>query len=176
MPPFVIFQDPSLEDMATRYPINEEELQQIAGVGQGKAKRYGRPFTDLILKYVEENDIERPQDLVVKSIVNKSGAKVNIIRNIDRKLPLEDIADSQGKALSELITEIEHIVSSGTKVNLDYYLNEIMDSEAQEEVFDYFMEDAESDSIDEAMEEFDGDYTEEEIRLMRIKFMSEVAN
>lgn len=176
VPPFVIFQDPSLEDMATRYPINEEELQQIAGVGQGKAKRYGRPFTDLILKYVEENDIERPQDLVVKSIVNKSGAKVNIIRNIDRKLPLEDIADSQGKALSELITEIEHIVSSGTKVNLDYYLNEIMDSEAQEEVFDYFMEDAESDSIDEAMEEFDGDYTEEEIRLMRIKFMSEVAN
>ena len=176
VPPFVIFQDPSLEDMATRYPVTMEELQQIAGVGQGKAKRYGQPFTELILKYVKENDIDRPQDLVVKSIVNKSGAKVNIIRNIDRKLPLEDIAQSLGKKLVDLITEIEHIVSAGTKVNLDYYLNDIMDSDSQEEVYDYFMEDAETDSIDAALEEFDGDYTEEELRLMRIKFMSEVAN
>ena len=123
-----------------------------------------------------ENNIDRPQDLVVKSIVNKSGAKVNIIMNIDRKLPLEDIAQSQGKKLSALITEIEHIVSAGTKVNLDYYLNDIMDDDSQEAVFDYFMEDAKTDSIDEAMAEFDGDYTEEELRLMRIKFMSEVAN
>lgn len=176
VPPFVIFQDPSLEDMATQYPITLEELHNIAGVGQGKAKRYGTPFIDLINKYVQENNIERPQDFVMKSIVNKSGAKVNIIMNIDRKLPLEDIAQSQGKKLPELITEIEHIVSSGTKVNIDYYLNDIMDDEAQEEVYDYFMEDAETDSIDEAYDEFDGDYTEEELRLMRIKFMSEVAN
>ncbi|MBT4775417.1 MAG: DNA helicase RecQ [Crocinitomicaceae bacterium] len=176
VPPFVIFQDPSLEDMATQYPVNDEELQNIAGVGQGKSKRYGSPFLQLIAKYVTENNIDRPQDLVVKSIVNKSGAKVNIIMNIDRKLPLEDIAQSQGKKLSALITEIEHIVSAGTKVNLDYYLNDIMDDDSQEAVFDYFMEDAVTDSIDEAMAEFDGDYTEEELRLMRIKFMSEVAN
>ena len=176
VPPFVIFQDPSLEDMSTQYPITTDELHNIAGVGQGKAKRYGQPFLSLISKYVDENSIERPQDLVVKSIVNKSGAKVNIIMNIDRKLPLEDIADSQGKKLEELITEIEHIVSSGTKVNIDYYINDIMDQEAQEEVYDYFMEDAETDSIDAAFDEFDGDYTEEELRLMRIKFMSEVAN
>ncbi len=176
VPPFVIFQDPSLEDMATQYPITLEELQNIAGVGQGKAKRYGKPFVELISRYVEENNIDRPQDFVVKSIVNKSGAKVNIIMNIDRKLPLEDIAQSQGKNLGELITEIEHIVSSGTKVNIDYYLDDIMDDDAQEEVYDYFMEEAETDSIDEAYDEFDGDYTEEELRLMRIKFMSEVAN
>lgn len=176
VPPFVIFQDPSLEDMATQYPINDEELQNIAGVGQGKSKRYGAPFLQLIAKYVDENNIDRPQDLVVKSIVNKSGSKVNIIMNIDRKLPLEDIAQSQGKKLSELITEIEHIVSAGTKVNLDYYLNDILDDDSQEAVYDYFMEDAQTDSIDDAYTEFDGDYTEEELRLMRIKFMSEVAN
>jgi ATP-dependent DNA helicase RecQ len=176
VPPFVIFQDPSLEDMATQYPINDEELQGIIGVGIGKAKRYGLPFMALIAKYVEENDIERPQDLVVKSIVKKSGSKVNIIMNIDRKLPLEDIAQSQGKKLNELITEIEHIVSSGTKVNINYYIDDMMDEDAQGEVYDYFMEEAESDSVDDAIVEFDGDYSEEEIRLIRIKFMSEVAN
>lgn len=176
VPPFVIFQDPSMEDMATQYPISEEELLNIVGVGQGKAKRYGKPFLELIVKYVEENNIERPQDFLVKSVVNKSGSKVNIITNIDRKLPLEDIAKAQGKELDELITEIEGIVASGTKVNIDYYLNDILDEDSQEEIFDYFMEDAETDSVDEAMNEFDDDFTEEELRLMRIKFLSKMAH
>ena len=149
---------------------------QIQGVGQGKAIRYGTPFLDLIKKYVEENDIERPQDFVVKSVGKKSGAKVNIIKNIDRKLPLEDIAKGLGVEFDELLTEIEAIVSSGTKININYYINEVLDEDAQEEIYDYFMEDAETDSIEEAYNEFDGDYTEEELRIMRIKFMSEVAN
>ena len=176
VPPFVIFQDPSLEDMTIQYPCSVEELQNVVGVGQGKAKRYGAPFVELIHKYVEENDIERPLDFVVKSVVNKSGSKVNIIMNIDRKLPLEDIAKSQSKDLDDLICEIEGIVSSGTKVNIDYYLNDLLEDDAQEEIFDYFMEDAETDSVEAAVEEFDGDYSEQEIRLMRIKFMSEIAN
>ena len=176
VPPFVVFQDPSLEDMTIQYPITKEELMQIQGVGQGKAIRYGTPFLELIKRYVEENDIERPQDFVVKSIGKKSGAKVNIIKNIDRKLPLEDIAKGLGVKFDELLTEIEAIVSSGTKININYYINEVLDEDAQEEVYDYFMEDAETDSIEEAYKEFDGDYTEEELRIMRIKFMSEVAN
>jgi len=176
VPPFVVFQDPSLEDMTLQYPISMDELQNIVGVGQGKAKRYGQPFLDVIIQYVEENDIERPQDFVVKSIVNKSGSKVSIIRNIDRKLPLEDIAKAQGKKIDELISEIEAIVASGTKINIDYHLNDMLDEDAQEEIFEYFMDDAETDSIEAALEEFDQDYSEEEIKLMRIKFMSEVAN
>ena len=134
------------------------------------------PFIELISKYVEENNIDRPQDFVIKSLVNKSGQKVNIITNIDRKLPLEDIAKSQGKPLTDLILEIENIVASGTKINIDYYINSILDEDAQEEVYDYFMEDAESDNIKDAFDEFDGDYSEEELRLMKIKFMSEMAN
>ena len=176
VPPFVVFQDPSLEDMTLQYPISMEELQNIVGVGQGKAKRYGQPFLDVIIQYVDENDIERPEDFVVKSILNKSGSKVSIIRNIDKKLPLEDIAKAQGKKIDELITEIEAIVASGTKINIDYHLNELLDEEAQEEIFEYFMDDADTDSIEAALIEFDEDYTEEELKLMRIKFMSEVAN
>jgi ATP-dependent DNA helicase RecQ len=176
IPPFVIFQDPSIEEMTMQYPINLEELQNITGVGTGKAQRYGLPFLDLIKKYVEENNIERIQDFVVKSIVNKSGKKVNIITNIDRKLPLEDIAKSQNKKIEELISEIENIVASGTKINIDYHLNNIIDEESQKEIYDYFLEDAETDNIKDAFEEFDGDYSEEELRLMKIKFMSEMAN
>ncbi len=176
VPPFVVFQDPSLEDMTVQYPITQDELMQIQGVGQGKAKRYGTPFLDLIVKYVEDNNIERPQDFIVKSVVKKSGAKVNIIMNIDRKLPLEDIAKGIGISYDELLNEIEVIVSSGTKVNLDYCINEMLEEDAQEEIYDYFMEDAETDSIADAYEEFEGDYSEEELRVMRIKFMSEVAN
>jgi ATP-dependent DNA helicase RecQ len=172
----VIFQDPSMEEMTMQYPINFEELQKISGVGIGKAQRYGTPFIELIKKYVEENNIERVQDFIMKSIVNKSGKKVNIITNIDRKLPLEDIAKSQNKKIEELILEIENIVSSGTKINIDYYLNNIIDEDAQKEIYDYFLEDAESDDISEAYEEFDGDYSEDELRLMKIKFMSEMAN
>tara|TARA_B110000977_G_scaffold164088_1_gene210356 strand:+ start:5576 stop:7774 length:2199 start_codon:yes stop_codon:yes gene_type:complete len=176
IPPFVIFQDPSIEEMTMQYPINIEELQKISGVGVGKAQRYGTPFIELITKYVEENNIERVQDFIMKSIVNKSGKKVNIITNIDRKLPLEDIAKSQNKKIEELILEIENIVSSGTKINIDYYLNNIIDEDAQKEIYDYFLEDAESDDISEAYKEFDGDYSEDELRLMKIKFMSEMAN
>ncbi|GAA0876745.1 DNA helicase RecQ [Wandonia haliotis] len=175
VPPFVVFQENSLKEMAFHYPITTEELTNIQGVGQGKALRYGKPFINLIARYVEENDIDRPQDLVVKSIVNKSGLKVQLIQNIDRKLPLEDISKSQGKTMDEIIDEIEAIVLSGTKVDIRYYLDDILDEENQEEIFDYFRE-AETDSLVEAYNEFDGDYTEEELRLMRIKFMSEMGN
>ncbi len=175
IPPFVIFQDPSLEDMATQYPITIEEMHNISGVGEGKTKRYGKPFLELISKYVTENDIERPQNFVVKSIVNKSGLKVHIIMNVDRKLPLEDIAKAKGKDLNEIVDEIESIVASGTKINIDYYIDDILDEDNQDEIYDYFME-AETDSLEDAYHEFDGDYSEEELRLMRIKFMSEMAN
>jgi ATP-dependent DNA helicase RecQ len=175
IPPFVIFQESSLKDMSFQYPISKEELTNIQGVGQGKARRYGAPFITLIKDYVEENEIERPQDMVVKSLVNKSGLKVQLIQNIDRKLPLEDISRSQGKSMDEVIEEIEMIVNSGTRVNINYYIDEILDSDNQEEIYDYFSE-AETDSLQEAYDEFDGDYTEEELRLMRIKFMSEMAN
>ncbi|MDF1674095.1 MAG: DNA helicase RecQ [Vicingaceae bacterium] len=175
LPPYVIFQDPSLEDMATRYPITTEELTNITGVGQGKAEKYGEEFLEVIAQCVEDHDIDRPMDLVVKSVVNKSGLKVYVIQSIDRKIALDDIADAKGIELGDIITEIEHIVQSGTKVNLDYYINEEIDEADQEEVFDYFME-AESDSIEDALYEFDNAFTEEEMRLLRIKFMSEVAN
>ena len=175
LPGYVIFQDPSLQEMASQYPITAEELTGIMGVGAGKARKFGAPFLDLIKRYVEENEIDRPQDMVVKSIVNKSGLKVHIIQNIDRKLPLEDIAKAKGKEMEDVIDEIEAIVGSGTKINIDYYLNDMLDEEEQQDVYDYFLE-AESDDISEAYNEFDGDYTEEQLRLIRIKFMSEVAN
>lgn len=176
LPPYVIFQEVSLEEMAIQYPIKMDELVNITGVGQGKAQKFGKPFIELIEKYVEENEIERPLDMVVKSIVNKSGLKVYIIQSIDRKLPLEDIASAKGLGLNDLIAEIESIVSSGTKVNIAYYLNEIMEDEKQQEVLDYFKE-SNSDSIQEALKELGEDeYTEEEVRLMRIRFMSEFGN
>ncbi|MCH7658290.1 MAG: DNA helicase RecQ [Bacteroidetes bacterium] len=177
LPPFVIFQDPSLEDMAIHYPVTLEEMQNISGVGVGKAKRYGKEFVDLIKKYVKENDITRPQDLVVKSVVNKSGLKVYIIQSIDRKRSLVDIADAKGLEMSELLDEIEAIVNSGTKLNLDYYLNEVLDEERQQEIFEYFSEEAKTESVDAALNELGEDeYTEEDVRLMRIKFMSEIGN
>ena len=175
IPPFVIFQEPSLKDMCFQYPITIEELTNIQGVGTGKAQRYGEPFVALIANYVEDNDIERPQDLVVKSLVNKSVLKVQLIQNIDRKLPLEDIAQSQGKTFDNILVEIESIVNSGTRVNINYYINTLLDSDNQEEIFDYFSS-ADSDDLITAYHEFDGLYTEEELRLMRIKFMSDVAN
>ncbi len=176
LPPYVIFQEMSLEEMAIQYPIKMEELVNITGVGQGKAQKFGKPFLDLISKYVEENEIDRPLDMVVKSIVNKSGLKVYIIQNIDRKLPLEDVAKAKGLNLSELITEIEHIVHSGTKVNISYYLNEILDDDKQQEALEYFKE-SDTDSVAAAVKELgEEEYTEEEIRLMRIKFMSEFGN
>lgn len=176
LPPYVIFQEVSLEEMAIQYPIKMDELVNITGVGQGKAAKFGKAFLELISKYVEENDIERPLDMVVKSIVNKSGLKVYIIQNIDRKLPLEDVASAKGLTLPDLIGEIESIVSSGTKVNIAYYLNDIMDDDKQQEALEYFKE-SDSDSVAEALKELGEDeYTEEEIRLMRIKFMSEFGN
>lgn len=175
IPPFVIFQEPSLREMCFQYPTSIEELTNIQGVGNGKATRYGKPFAKLIKNYVEENEIERLQDMVVRSVVNKSGMKVQLIQNIDRKLPLEDIGRAQGKNVEEVIDEIESIVQSGTKVNINYYIDDILDEEVQEEIYEYFAE-AETDDLAVAYEEFDGDYSEEELRLMRIKFMSEMAN
>jgi ATP-dependent DNA helicase RecQ len=177
VPPFVIFQDPSLEDMAIQYPITLEELQNISGVGAGKATRYGKDFVEVIKRYVEEKEIERPQDMVVKSVVNKSGLKVYIIQSIDRKLPLNDLAAAKGLEMPKLLDEIEAIVNSGTKLNIDYYINEVLDEDHQEEVFDYFHEEAETESIEDALEILGEDeYTEEDIRLMRIKFISELGN
>ena len=176
LPPFVIFQDPSLEDMAIQYPVKIEELQNIVGVGTGKAKKYGKGFVEVIHEYVEEKDIIRPQDMVVKSVVNKSGVKVYIIQNIDRKLSLDDIANAKSLSLMDLIEEVEAIVGSGTKLNIDYYLDEIMDDEKLDEIFEYFRE-AETESINDALAELGEEYfTEEEIRLVRIKFFSELAN
>ena len=175
LPPYVIFQDPSLDDMAIHYPISKEDLTKISGVGQGKVEKFGLPFIDLIKRYVDENNIERPMDLVVKTVANKSANKVHIIKNIDKKLPLEDIASSKGMDLIGIIEEIEAIVASGTKVAIGYYIDEILDEESQEDIFEYFRE-SETDSIEEALEEFDDDFTEEELRLMRIRFMSEMAN
>ena len=175
IPPFVIFQEPSLKDMCFQYPISKEDLTNIQGVGNGKAERYGEPFIALIADYVERNDIERPQDIMVKSLVNKSQLKVQLIQNIDRKLSLEDIAKSQGKSFEDLLLEIETVVSSGTRVNINYYINDVLDQESQDEVYDYFNE-AETDDIIDAYNEFDGLYSEEELRLMRIRYMSEVAN
>ncbi len=176
LPPFVIFQDPSLEDMAIQYPINEEEMKQIVGVGAGKAAKYSKPFVELIQKYVDENEITRPNDMVIKSVINKSGLKVYIIQSIDRKLPLDDIAHAKNLSLSELLTEIERIVMSGTKLDISYYVNDKVDEYHQEDIYDYFSE-AETDSIEDALEELgESEYNEEEIRLIRIKFLSEVGN
>lgn len=175
IPPFVIFQEPSMRDMCFQYPISIEELTNIQGVGNGKANRYGAPFAALIKRYVDDNGIERPQDLVVKSLVNKSGLKVQLIQNIDRKLPLDDIGRAQGKTVDEVIDEIESIVLSGTRVNIDYYIDEVLDEDVQDEIYEYFSE-AETDDLKAAHDEFEGDYSEEELRLMRIKFMSEMAN
>jgi ATP-dependent DNA helicase RecQ len=175
LPPYVIFQDPSLEEMATTFPTTKEELSQVNGVGMGKVSKFGKPFIDLIKKYVEENDIITSTDVVVKSTVNKSKNKIFIIQQIDRKIDLEEIAQKQGISYTEVVEEIEHICYSGTKLNLDYYLEGILDEDRQDEVFDYFMK-AESDKISIAMEHFGDDYSEDELRLMRIKFMSEVGN
>ena len=176
LPPFVIFQDPSLEDMSIQYPVKEEELLQITGVGAGKAKKYGKPFLDLIMQYVEENEITRPNDMVVKSVINKSGLKVYIIQSIDRKLALEDIAFTKDLTVGELLTEIERIVASGTKVDINYYINEFVDEYHQEEIYNYFSE-AETDSIQDALKSLGEDeFHEEEIRMMRIKFLSDVGN
>lgn len=176
LPPFVVFQDPSLADMSIQYPIDLDELQKIQGVGQGKAQRYGKEFVALISKYVEENEIERPQDLIVRSVANKSKLKVSIIQNIDRKISLEDIADSKGIEFNEMLSELEAIVNSGTRINIDYYIDDILDEEFQEEIFDYFRE-AENDSLDEAIKELgEEDYTADHIRLMRIKFLSDMGN
>lgn len=175
VPPYVIFQDPSLEAMATIYPVTLEELQNIPGVGAGKAKRYGQEFCELIKKHCEENEIDRPEDLRVRTVANKSKLKVSIIQSIDRKVALDDIAVAKGIEFGELLDEIEAIVYSGTKLNIDYFLNEVMDEDHMLDIYDYFKEST-TDKIDDAMDELGADYTEEEIRLVRIKFISEMAN
>lgn len=174
--PWVIFGDPSLEDMSIMYPITIDELKNCQGVGEGKARKFGKEFLELIEKYVEENEITRPDDFVMKSLVNKSVNKVHIIQSIDRKLPLEDIADAKGMDMEELMSEIEAIVYSGTKLNLDYYLEQTLDDDVVDEIFDYFHDEAESDSLEAAMEDLRDDYDEMEVRLVRIKFLCEVAN
>jgi ATP-dependent DNA helicase RecQ len=176
VPPFVIFQDPSLEDMAIQYPINLDELQNISGVGAGKAQRYGKDFVEVIRKYVDEKEIIRPLDMVVKSVVNKSGIKVYIIQSIDMKRSLEDIAEAKGLEMNELISEIEAIVNSGTRLNIDYYINNIIDDERQHDIYTYFREEAETDSLEDAIKELGNEFEEEEIRLVRIKFLSEMGN
>ncbi|WP_395810250.1 DNA helicase RecQ [Daejeonella sp.] len=176
LPPFVIFQDPSLDEMCTHYPISIDELKQIQGVGSGKASKFGLPFIELIKKYVDENDIDRPVDLVIKSAANKSALKVSIIQNIDRQIALEDIASAKGISYDEILKELETIVNSGTKLNLNYYIDELIEEDRQEEVFDYFRS-TETDSIEDALAELGtDDYTREEVQLMRIKFLSELGN
>ena len=174
--PWVIFGDPSLEDMSIMYPITVDELKNCQGVGEGKAKKFGKEFLELIAKYVEENEIERPDDFVMKSIVNKSVNKVFIIQSIDRRLPLEDIADAKKMDMEELMDEIEAIVYSGTKLNLDYYLEQTLDEDVIDEIYDYFHDEAESDDLATVMEDLRDDYDEMEVRLVRIKFLCEVAN
>ncbi len=177
IPPFVIFQDPSLQDMSIHYPISLTEMQNMTGVGAGKAQRYGQKFIELIKRYVDENEIERPVDMVVKSVVNKSGLKVYIIQSIDRKVPLDAIADAKGLEMNDLLKEVEAIVYSGTKINIDYYIDEVVDDERQDDIYDYFMEDAEDETIEAALEELgEEDYSEEDIRLMRIKFLCNEGN
>ncbi len=175
VPPYAVLLEPSLEDMALKYPMTMDELKNIYGIGEGKANKYGKPFIELIARYVEENDILRPDDFVVKSTGVNSGLKLYIIQNTDRKIPLEDIAKSKGLSFNELIEEMQGIVYSGTKLNIDYHIDDLLDEDQQEEIFNYYME-SKSDRIQDALDEFDGDYDEEELRLMRIKFMSQVAN
>jgi len=176
LPPYVIFQDPSMEEMATTYPTTTEEMAQINGVGMGKVQKFGRPFIDLIAKYVEENEIETDTDVVIKSMVNKSKVKIFIIQQIDRKVDLDEIAEAKSLSMEELMEEIEHICYSGTRLSLDYYINQVMDDDRQDEIYEYFMR-AETDNIAVALQEFGSDdFTEQDLRLMRIKFLSEVAN
>jgi ATP-dependent DNA helicase RecQ len=176
LPAWVIFSDPSLEDMSIQYPVSVAELKNCQGVGEGKARKYGQPFVDLIAKYVEENDIIRPDDFVVKSVVNRSANKVYIIQSIDRKLPFEDIARTKDMDFEELLTEIESIVGAGTRLNIDYYIRQTIDDDKANDIYDYFRDEADTDSVTNALKELGGDYTEEEVRLVRIKFLSEVGN
>ena len=176
LPAWVIFSDPSLEDMSIQYPITVAELKNCQGVGEGKARKYGQPFVDLIAKYVEENDVIRPDDFVVKSVVNRSANKVYIIQSIDRKLPFEDIARTKDMDFEELLTEIESIVGAGTRLNIDYYIRQTIDDDKANDIYDYFRDEADTDSVTDALKELGGDYTEEEVRLVRIKFLSEVGN
>lgn len=176
LPPFVIFQDPSLEDMALKYPMTLLEMSNVHGVGEGKANKYGGTFIEIIKTYVEENDVMRPDDFIVKSTGTNSALKLYVITNVDKKLPLTDIADAKKMEMNDLIKEMEAIVNSGTKLNINYWIDEILDEDQQGEIHEYFLEDAETPDIEAAMEEFDGDYEEEELRLYRIKFFSEVAN
>ena len=176
LPGFVIFTDPSLEDMSIHYPITLDELKNCQGVGEGKARKFGKEFINLIAKYVEENDIQRPEDIVVKSIVNKSANKVYIIQSIDRKIPLEDIAEARNMEFSDILDELEAIVAAGTRIDINYYIRQAVDDDKVEDIYDYFKEEAETDSIADAVKELGPDYQEDEIRLVRIKFLSEVAN
>ena len=176
LPPFVIFQDPSLEDMALKYPMSINELANVHGVGEGKAKKYGETFIKIIKTYVEENEVMRPDDFIVKSTGSNSALKLYIITNVDKKLPLTDIADAKKMEMNDLIKEMEAIVNSGTRLNINYWIDEVLDEDQQEEIHEYFLEDAETPDIGTAMEEFEGDYEEEELRLYRIKFFSEIAN
>ncbi|MDR1130198.1 MAG: DNA helicase RecQ [Prevotellaceae bacterium] len=176
LPPFVIFQDPSLEDMATQYPVTVDELKNCQGVGEGKAKKYGKTFIALIKTYVDEKEIIRPQDMVVKSVVNKSGNKVFIIQSIDKKIDFEDICRGRDLDMTSLLDEIESIVNSGTRLNIDYYINEVLDEDKRDDIFDFFRNEAETGTLEEAIEALGDEYEEDEIRLVRIKFMSEIAN
>jgi len=175
LPPYVIFSEPSLEEMASNYPITFDELSHVGGVGKGKAMKFGKPFIDLIAKYVEENEIVRPEDFVMKSAHTKSGHKIQIIQNIDKKIPLSDIAKGLGKSYRDLLDEIETIVHAGTKLQINYFIDDEIDEDAQEEIMEYFMQ-SETDDLREAEVYFDGDYEEDELRLMRIKFHCEVGN
>lgn len=176
LPPFVIFQDPSLEEMCIHYPVTLDELKQIQGVGSGKSMKFGASFVSLISQYVADNEIDRPVDLIIKSTANKSALKVSIIQNIDRKIGLDDIASAKGISYEEILREVESIVNSGTRLNINYFIDEMLDADRQEEIFDYFKE-ADTDSIDAALKELGGDdYSFEDIQLMRIKFMSELGN
>lgn len=175
VPPFVVFQDPSLDDMSLKYPITYEELANVFGVGEGKAKKYGKDFIELIAKYVEENEIIRPEDLIVKTTGMNSSLKLYIIQSVDRKLAFPDIAAAKGLSMDGLLKELEQIVYSGTKLNIKYWVDEMLDEDQQEELHEYFLE-AETDKISVAAQEFGGDYDDDEIRLYRIKFISDVAN
>jgi ATP-dependent DNA helicase RecQ len=174
--PWVIFSDPSLEDMSIMYPVSVEELKNCQGVGEGKARKYGKEFLALIEKYVEENDIDRPTDFVVKSVANKALNKVYIIQSIDKKIPLDEIADAKNMELEQVYSELEAIVAAGTKINIDYYIRQVVDEDNIDDIYDYFKEEAVTDSVNDALKALGRDYSEEEVRLIRIKFMSELGN
>jgi len=175
IPPFAVFQDPSLEDMTMQYPTSIKELTNVFGVGEGKAAKFGKPFADFIAAYVEENDITRPDEMIIRSVADKSNHKVYIIKSVDRKLDLEDMAEAKSLSMEELLSEMESIVYQGTKLDISYYINEILDEDQQEEIHEFLME-AENDSMSKLLEEFGNDYEEDELRLMRIKFINDVAN